>query len=68
MLFLLLGVFCCCCFFNLHAAVLLKALVSMISWSSYNVMDVVNVVMFYVVIISDATNGFLPGDNEDLLN
>ena len=31
-------------------------------------MDVVNVVMFYLVIIFDATNEFLPGDNKDLLN
>ena len=31
-------------------------------------MDVANVVMFYLVTISDATNEFLPGDNKDLLN
>ena len=31
-------------------------------------MDVVNVAMFYLVIISDITNEFLPGDNKDLLN
>ena len=30
--------------------------------------DVVNVVTFYLVIISDATNERLPGDNNDLLN
>ena len=31
-------------------------------------MDVVNVVTFYLVITSDATNEFLPGDDKDLLN
>ena len=31
-------------------------------------MDVVNVLMFYLVIISDSTNECLPGDNKDLLN
>ena len=31
-------------------------------------MDVVNVVMFYMVIISDVTNEFLHRDNKDLLN
>ena len=40
----------------------------MIIWSNYNVMDVVNVVMFYLAIISDVTNEFLPGDDKDLLN
>ena len=34
-------------------------------WFS-NVMDVVYVVMFYLVITSDATNEFLPGDKQDL--
>ena len=34
----------------------------------YNAMDVVNVVMFYLVIISDTTNEFLPGNNTDLFN
>ena len=29
---------------------------------------VVNVVVFYFVIISDATKEFLPGDNKNLLN
>ena len=40
----------------------------MILWFDYNVMDVVNVVMLYLVIISDAKNEFLPGDNNALLN
>ena len=31
-------------------------------------MDVGNVVMFYLVIISDTTNKFFPGDNKDLMN
>ena len=31
-------------------------------------MDVLDVVMFYLVIIPDATNEFLPGDDKDLLN
>ena len=51
----------------LHVKALLKALVYMILWLNYNVMDVVNVVMFYLVIISDATNEFLPTDDKDLL-
>ena len=42
-------------FFNLHV------LVYTILWFNYNVMDVVNV-------DSDATNEFLPKDNEDSLN
>ena len=54
---------CVCSFFK----ALLNALVYMILWFN-NVMDVVNIVMFYLVIISDATNVFLPGDNKDLLN
>ena len=32
------------------------------------IMGVVNVVIFHLVIISEATNDFLPGDNKDLLN
>ena len=31
-------------------------------------MDMVNVVMLYLVIISDDTNEFLPGNNKDSLN
>ena len=52
----------------LHVRNLLKALVYMILWFNCNAMDVVNVVMFYLIIISEATNKFHPGDNEDLLN
>ena len=37
----------------------------MILWFDYNILDLVNVVMFYLVIISDAINDFLRGDNED---
>ena len=33
----------------------------------HNVMDVANVAMLYLVIISDATNEFLLGDKKDLL-
>ena len=40
----------------------------MILWFNHNVMDVVNVVTFYSVFISDTTNEFLPGDAKDLLN
>ena len=39
----------------------------MILWFDY-VMDAVNVAMFYLAIISDATNEILPGDNKDVLN
>ena len=45
-----------------------KALVYMILLSNYNVMGAVNVVMLYQVIVSDATNEFLSGDSQDLLN
>ena len=31
-------------------------------------MDVVNLVIFHLVIISDTTNKFLPVENKDLLN
>ena len=57
-----------CLGFFLHVKALLRALVYMILWFYYNVMDLVNVVMFYLVIISDATHPFLPGGNRDLLN
>ena len=50
--------------FNLHIKAFLEALVCMISWFTY-AMNVVNVVMFYLVIISDATKEFLPGDDQD---
>ena len=36
----------------------------MIIWFNYNDMDAVHVLMFHLVIISDATNEFLPGDNK----
>ena len=56
----------CACIF-LYVTSFLKALVYMILWFNYNVMDMENV-MFYLVIISDTTNEFLPEDNTDLLN
>ena len=39
-------------------------------WLNYNAtsMDVVNVVMFDLIIISDAANESLHGDNKNLLN
>ena len=40
----------------------------MILWFNYNIMDVVNVVMFYLITIPDATNEFLSGDNKSLSN
>ena len=45
---------------NVYVKALLEALVFMILWFDYNVMpmDVVNVVMFYSVIILGATNDF----------
>ena len=52
---------------NLHVKTFLKALVCMIIWITYNVMYVINV-MFYFVVISDATSEFFSGDNKDLLN
>ena len=53
---------------NLHVKALLKALVYMILWFDYNVMDVVNAIILYLVIICDATNEFLLGHDKDLLN
>ena len=50
---------------NLHVKALIKALVYMILWFNYNVMNVVNIVMFYLIIIFYATNEFLPADNKD---
>ena len=55
-------------FYNLHVKAFLKALVYIILCLDYNVMDVVNVVMFYLVIISDASCELLPGDSKDELN
>ena len=37
-----------------------------VTWCIY-VMEVVNAVMLYLVITSDTTNEFLPGDNQHLL-
>ena len=45
----------------MHVKAFLKALEYTILWFNYDVMDDVNVVMFHLVIISDATNEFLPG-------
>ena len=42
----------------------LKARVYMILWFNYNVMDMFNLAMFYLVTIFDITNEFLPGDNK----
>ena len=56
-------------FLKLHANALLKAMVYNYNvWFNHNVMDVVNVVMFHLVIISDARNEFLPGNNKDVIN
>ena len=52
-------------FCNLHIKALLK---TFIVWFHYNAMDVINVVVFYLVIISDATNAFLHRDDQDPLN
>ena len=46
----------------------LKALVYMVLWFNYNVMDVVNVATFCLVIISHDTNELHLGDNKNLLN
>ena len=58
----------CVCVLNLHVKVFLKALVYMILWFNYNVMDVISMDMFYLVIISDAANECFSGDNKGLLN
>ena len=39
-----------------------------VSTLNYNAMDLLNAGMFYLVVICDATDEFLPGDNKDLLN
>ena len=41
--------------------ILLKALVNTIVWFNCNVTDVVNVVIFYLILISDTTHEFLSG-------
>ena len=40
----------------LYVKTFLKVLVFMILWFHYNVMDMGNVVMLYLVIVSDTTN------------
>ena len=40
----------------------------MILWFNSNAVDVVNAVIVYLLINTDATNAFLPGDYKDLLN
>ena len=68
-IFVCLGVFICFWGgFCLHDKAVLETFVYLILWFSYNVMDVVNAVMFYLVTISDAIHDFLTGDNNDLLN
>ena len=37
------------------------------AYFNHNVVNVVNVVMFYLIIISDAKDEFVPGDKKDLL-
>ena len=51
---------------DLRVKALLKALVYMILLFNYILMDVINVVMFYLVIISHATKECIPVDNKDL--
>ena len=50
---------------NLHVKVVLQVFVYIILWFNYYVMpmDVVNVVMFYLVITSNVIKEFLPRDN-----
>ena len=55
------------CFYR-HIKALLEALVYMMLWFNCNVMNVVSVVMFYLVNISDATSEFLLGGNKGILN
>ena len=61
-------VVCACVCVYLHVKALVEALLYMMLWFNYNVMDMINIVMFYVVIISNATHEFLPRGNKDLLN
>ena len=56
------------CVHDLHVKALLKPPGVHDFIFIYNVMNVVNVVMFYLVIISDTINKFITGDNKDLLN
>ena len=50
----------------MYVKTLLKTLVYMLVWFNYSVMDVVNVLVFYLAIISGNTNDFLPGDDKGL--
>ena len=52
-------------FLDLHVKAFLKAMMYTGLQLKYNVMDVLNVVMFYLIIISQVTNEFLPGDDTD---
>ena len=52
----------------MHVKALLASLMYMILGLYRNTMDVVYVVQLYLVIISDPTDEFLPGDNKDLWN
>ena len=54
-------------FFHLYVKALLQALSYRIIRFNSNVMDVVNVIIFYLVLSSDTTNEFLPGGNKDIL-
>ena len=61
-IYLLIYLFHC----YLHAKALLEALVYMIIWCNYNVLDVVNVPVFYLVAnYGIVRNDILPGDNKD---
>ena len=50
-----------------HVKALLKALEYMIFWFNHSTMDGVIEIMFYLVIISYATNEFLPANNKGFL-
>ena len=43
-------------------------MIYMVLWFNGNVIDVVNVVMFYLLYISDTADEFLPGGDKDLWN
>ena len=53
---------CVLLFSTLHVTTLLKALAYIILWFNYDIVDVLNVVTFYFINVSDATNKFLPKD------
>ena len=50
-------------YLNLHVKAFLKALVNMILLFNYNIMDMANKAMFYLVCISDAANEFSSKNN-----